>query len=245
MWMTISSPSCLWKRTWVKNSRVPWSPKAPNASASAASGPEHASTWSASTVTVQEATQGVPATIRSQRSSIASMRRYAAAVLLVEGEAEVGLVVQAVEALDDGLLDLLDRLDGLAGVRVDLEHALVVDLDLEVLRPAAVAAQPARRGADRILVLIPPCAHYPPRGAQASVHSREAAPRRRPGRARRLRGLRRRGRSQADLGGREGRRRDRRDARARDRGARLQGVCERVFTKAAREQAGGADCPRC
>jgi hypothetical protein len=74
MWMTIWSPSCLWKRTWVKNSRVPWSPNAPKASESAASGPEHVSTWSASTVTVHEATHGVPATMRSQRSSTASIR---------------------------------------------------------------------------------------------------------------------------------------------------------------------------
>ena len=59
----------------------------------------------------------------------------------------MGLVVQAVEALDDGLLDLFDRLDGLARVGVDLEHALVVNLDLEVLGPAPVAAQPARCGA--------------------------------------------------------------------------------------------------
>ena len=74
MWMTIWSALCLWKRTWVKNSRVPWSPKAPNASESAASGPEQLSTWSPSTVTVQDATHGVPAIIRSQRSSTASMR---------------------------------------------------------------------------------------------------------------------------------------------------------------------------
>ena len=37
---------------------------------SAASGPEQVSTGSWSTVTVHEATQGVPATIRSQRSVI-------------------------------------------------------------------------------------------------------------------------------------------------------------------------------
>src|ERR671917_520295 len=110
MCTTIWSASCLWKRTCVKNSRVPWSPKAPNASASAASGPEQVSTWSDSTVTVQEATQGVPATM-----------------LLVEREVQMRLVVQAVEALDDGLLDLLDGLDGLTGVGVDLEDALVVD----------------------------------------------------------------------------------------------------------------------
>ena len=74
MWITIRSSSCLWKRTWVKNSRVPWSPNAAKASDSAASGPEQDSTWSASTVTVHEATQGVPVTIRSQRSSTGSMR---------------------------------------------------------------------------------------------------------------------------------------------------------------------------
>src|SRR4051812_49780559 len=50
------------------------------------------------------------------------------------GEA-VDLVVEAVEALDDGLLNLLDRVDGLAGVGVDLQDALVVQLHLEVLRP--------------------------------------------------------------------------------------------------------------
>ena len=37
-------------------------------------GPEHVSTSSASTVTVHDATHGVPAIIRSQRSSIGSMR---------------------------------------------------------------------------------------------------------------------------------------------------------------------------
>jgi len=37
-------------------------------------GPEQLSTCSASTVTVQEATPGVPATILSQRSSTASIR---------------------------------------------------------------------------------------------------------------------------------------------------------------------------
>ncbi len=74
MWITMRSSSCLWKRTWVKNSRVPWSPKAAKASDSAASGPEQDSTSSASTVTVHDATHGVPVTIRSQRSSIGSMR---------------------------------------------------------------------------------------------------------------------------------------------------------------------------
>src|SRR4051794_21044527 len=71
--------------------------------------------------------------------------RDTAAVLLVEGEVQVRLVVQAVQALDDCLLHLLNGLDRLAGLGVDLEDALVMDLNLEVLRPAAVAAQPTRR----------------------------------------------------------------------------------------------------
>jgi crotonobetainyl-CoA:carnitine CoA-transferase CaiB-like acyl-CoA transferase len=75
---------------------------------------------------------------------------HAASVRLVEAERQVGLVVQAVEALNDGLLHLLDRVDRLARLRVDLENALVVELHLEVLRPAAVAAQPARLGPDRV-----------------------------------------------------------------------------------------------
>jgi hypothetical protein len=54
----------------------------------------------------------------------------------------VRLVVHALEALDDGLLDLVDDLGAFTGVGVDLVDALVVDLDLEVLRPAAVTAQP-------------------------------------------------------------------------------------------------------
>ena len=49
------------------------------------------------------------------------------------GEAEVGLVVHAVQALHDGLLQLVDDLGALAGVGVDLVDPLVVDLDLQVL----------------------------------------------------------------------------------------------------------------
>ena len=59
---------------------------------------------------------------------------------------EVRLVVHAVQALHDGLLQLVDDVGALAGDRVDAVDALVVDLDLEVLGPAAVAAQP---GSDR------------------------------------------------------------------------------------------------
>ncbi len=59
------------------------------------------------------------------------------------GEAEVGLVVHAVQALHDRLLKLVDDFRALARLGVDLVDTLVVDLDLEVLRPAAVAAKPA------------------------------------------------------------------------------------------------------
>ena len=57
-------------------------------------------------------------------------------------EDQVRLVVHAVQALDDGLLQLVDDVGALAGDGVDAVDALVVDLDLEVLGPAAVAAQP-------------------------------------------------------------------------------------------------------
>ena len=55
----------------------------------------------------------------------------------------MGLVVHAVHALDHSLLDLVDDLAALAGVRVDPVYPLVVHLQFEVLGPAAVAAKPA------------------------------------------------------------------------------------------------------
>src|SRR5439155_15053322 len=58
------------------------------------------------------------------------------------GEAQVRLVVHAVQTLHDGLLQLVDDLRALAGLRIDLVDALVMHLHLEVGRPAAVAAQP-------------------------------------------------------------------------------------------------------
>src|SRR6185312_15979052 len=64
-------------------------------------------------------------------------------------EAEMRLVVHAVEALHDRLLELVHDLGALARRGVDAVDALVVHLHLEVLRPAAVAAQP---GADGLLV---------------------------------------------------------------------------------------------
>ena len=92
---------------------------------SAASGPEQVSTWSWSTVTVHEATHGVPATIRSQRSS---MPDHAVAL-----EGQMRLVVHAVQALDHRLLHLVDPLGGGARLGVDSPDRVVVDLDLEVL----------------------------------------------------------------------------------------------------------------
>ena len=56
------------------------------------------------------------------------------------------LVVHAVQALDHGLLELVDHLGALAAHRIDPVDPLIVDLDLELLGPAAVTAQP---GADR------------------------------------------------------------------------------------------------
>src|SRR5215218_6669188 len=61
-------------------------------------------------------------------------------------EGQVRLVVHAVQALHDGLLDLVDDLRPLARDGVDAVDALVVHLDLELLRPAAVAAQPGSDG---------------------------------------------------------------------------------------------------
>ena len=83
-------------------------------------------------MTVHEATQGVP----GDHPFPAVFDRLDAAVV----EAEVRLVVHALQALHDRLLQLVHDFGALARVGVDLVDALVVDLDLEVPRPAAVAA---------------------------------------------------------------------------------------------------------
>src|SRR5680860_1310781 len=70
----------------------------------------------------------------------AVLDRHDAVVL----EGQVGLVVHEVEALHGRFLDLVDAFGGDAGVGVDPADRVVVDLDLEVLGPAAVAAQPGR-----------------------------------------------------------------------------------------------------
>jgi hypothetical protein len=58
-------------------------------------------------------------------------------------EPEVRLVMHALEALHDSFLHLIDHVRAFAGVRVDAVNALVVELYLEVLRPASVTPQPA------------------------------------------------------------------------------------------------------
>ena len=100
-----------------------------------ASGPEQVSTSSASTVTVQDATHGVP----GDHPLPAVLDRLDATVV----KAEMRLVVHALQALHDRLLHLVDHLGALARFGVDPVDPLVVHLNLEVLGPAAVAAQPA------------------------------------------------------------------------------------------------------
>jgi len=58
-------------------------------------------------------------------------------------KAQVRLVVHALQALDDRLLHLVHDLAPLTGLGIDPVDPLVVHLDLEVLRPAAVATEPA------------------------------------------------------------------------------------------------------
>ncbi len=76
-------------------------------------------------MTVHDATHGVPV----DHPLPAVLDRLDAAV----DEAQVGLVVHAVEALHDRLLDLVDDLRALARDGIDLVDPLVVDLHLEVL----------------------------------------------------------------------------------------------------------------
>jgi hypothetical protein len=59
----------------------------------------------------------------------------------------MGLVVEAVAALDDGFLELVVGVIGLAGLRIYPQDPLVVEFDLQVLRPAAIAPQPGRSDA--------------------------------------------------------------------------------------------------
>src|SRR5881394_2368315 len=59
-------------------------------------------------------------------------------------EGEVGLVVHTVEALHDRFLHFVDPFGWDTRLGVDAADRVVVDLDLEVLGPAAVATQPSR-----------------------------------------------------------------------------------------------------
>jgi hypothetical protein len=54
----------------------------------------------------------------------------------------VGLVVQAPQALHDRFLHLVEPFGRLAGLGVDLQDRVVVKLNLEIARPAAITAQP-------------------------------------------------------------------------------------------------------
>jgi hypothetical protein len=45
----------------------------------------------------------------------------------------MGLIVHAVEALHDSLLQLVDHFGALAGLGIDLVDPLIVDLDLQIL----------------------------------------------------------------------------------------------------------------
>jgi hypothetical protein len=50
--------------------------------------------------------------------------------------------VHAVEALNDRLLNLVEPFREASRLRIDAKDRVVVDLGLEVLRPAAIAAKP-------------------------------------------------------------------------------------------------------
>ena len=90
----------------VKNSRIPDSPREPNVRLSATSRPEQVSTWSWSMVTVHEATNGLPATIRST----VFHRDDAAASTVRWGWS-------CMQSRAVGLLDLLHSIGGFAGLR--------------------------------------------------------------------------------------------------------------------------------
>ena len=140
----------------------------------------------------------------------------------------MGLVVEAVEALDDRLLHLLDGVDGLAGIGVNLQYALVVKLHLEVLRPTAITAKPARLGADGFLsrsfhAFIMATAAVLALGGCSLGGDEEPEPA--TGAAREIGELVR----QLE-----------RATAARDYAA----ICNDLFTEAARERAGGSDCVR-
>jgi hypothetical protein len=52
------------------------------------------------------------------------------------------LVVHAIEALHDRLLDLVDAVGRFTGVVIDAKDRVVVDLRFESLRPAAITTEP-------------------------------------------------------------------------------------------------------
>ena len=139
MWTTIRSSSCLWKRTWVKNSRVAGVAEGAVGERLGGLGPGAG----LDLVLVDGDGAGGDPGRAGDHPLPAVLDRHDAVAL----ERQVRLVVHAVEALDDRLLDLVDAArSGIAGLGVDAADRVVVDLDLEVLRPAAVAAQPGASG---------------------------------------------------------------------------------------------------
>jgi hypothetical protein len=69
-------------------------------------------------------------------------------------EEEVRLVVHAVQALHDGLLLLLDGVHRRAGGGVDAVDPVVVDVELQRRRPAAIAPHPGQRAGLRHAVIV-------------------------------------------------------------------------------------------
>jgi hypothetical protein len=55
----------------------------------------------------------------------------------------VRLVVHALKALHHGFLHLIDHVRALSRIRVNAMNSFVVELHLEVLRPASITPQPA------------------------------------------------------------------------------------------------------
>ena len=128
----IRSSSCLWKRTWVKNSRVPCLAEGAVGERLGRLGPGAG----LDLVLVDGDRAGGDPGGAGDHPLPAVLDRDDPVLL----DRQVGLVVQAAQALHDGLLDLVEALRGLAGLRVDPQDRVVVQLHLEVPGPAAVAA---------------------------------------------------------------------------------------------------------
>ena len=227
--MTIRSSSCLWKRTWVKNSRVPWSPKAAKASDSAASG----AGAGLDLVGVDgDRARGDPGRAGDHPLP---------AVLDRLDRARCGGRPPRRSVRPGGAGRAGSRGTGPPPpepppparrprrVGVDLQDALVVKLHLEVLRPAAVAPQPARLRAHGLLRGSLHVVHYghqrassPPRAAHLGATTRQNRP---PGPRPKI---------AATV--------DRLERAVAERD--YETICDQLFTPRARKRAGGAECAR-